>query len=436
MSDTSSSPNTSSDKSNQEKLIAHDLLFHMTEEEIERAKIVESVLPFLRETAVQADHDAAFVLSHIEKFKACGLLGLIVPKEYGGLGGGLRDLTAATYTLGTACGSTALAFFFHCSSASRGLLALEALENNAFTAEEIPLVEQFATKVLSRMPQHWMGNFGSESPKSAHSTLTIKTTATPAEGGWILNGVKFFGCGTGFADYYLVTAKLEGYDTAEGLATFFVPRQAQGVTERGVWNPIGMRASSSQGIVLKDVFVPADEALTIPSAFVTMLQYSRGSFVGNQLASAAGYVGIAKNVYDFALEFLLSMRFHDTQELIVKNSSFHQVLIGQMKADLNTAIMWLQRQLELETSNPPLRPKVEVVEHWRLCKGQMAEAAFQVAINALKACGTRNTVNDGVIARAIRDLSMLLVQAFPMERGQIEAAKMIINQQETKTFSV
>ena len=66
----------------------------------------------------------------------------------------------------------------------------------------------------------------------------------------------------------------------------------------------------------------------------------------------------------------------------------------------------------------------------------MAEAAFEVALCALKACGTRNTNNDGVIARAIRDLSMLMVQAFPLERGQIEAAKMIITNRETDIFSV
>ena len=69
----------------------------MTEEEIERAKIVESVLPFLRESVVQSDLKASFILSHIDQFRDCGLLGLIVPKAYGGLSGGLRDLTAAVY---------------------------------------------------------------------------------------------------------------------------------------------------------------------------------------------------------------------------------------------------------------------------------------------------------------------------------------------------
>ena len=59
--------------------------------------------------------------------------------------------------------------------------------------------------------------------------------------GYILNGVKSFGCATGVADRYLVTASLEGYDTAAGLCTFFVERDAPGVSEREHWDAIGMR---------------------------------------------------------------------------------------------------------------------------------------------------------------------------------------------------
>lgn len=61
-----------------------------------------------------------FPLSHIALLREAGLMGLIVPEEHGGLGGTLRDLAAATYAMGTACPSTALAYFFHNTSASRG----------------------------------------------------------------------------------------------------------------------------------------------------------------------------------------------------------------------------------------------------------------------------------------------------------------------------
>ena len=75
---------------------------------------------------------ARFPVGHVQLLREAGLLGLVVPEEFGGLGGTLRDLAAATFAMGTACPSTALAYFFHNTSASRGLLPLEAIEAGLF----------------------------------------------------------------------------------------------------------------------------------------------------------------------------------------------------------------------------------------------------------------------------------------------------------------
>jgi Acyl-CoA dehydrogenases len=82
-----------------------------------------------------------------------------------------------------------------------------------------------------------------------------------------------------------------------GLGVFFVRREAPGVRERAKWDSLGMRATATHGLILDEVFVPADEALALPGAFVKMMQMSRGSFVGNQVAVAAIYLGVAYNVW-------------------------------------------------------------------------------------------------------------------------------------------
>ena len=117
-------------------LTGQRFLESMTPAEQRRAEHVESVLPALRAAAEEADARGEFFLPHVKTLSDAGLLGLIVPQEFGGMGGGLRDLAAATYALGAACPSTALAYFFHCSSASRGLLALEALDAGLFDDAE------------------------------------------------------------------------------------------------------------------------------------------------------------------------------------------------------------------------------------------------------------------------------------------------------------
>lgn len=409
----------------------------MTSAERARAQKVEDILPVLRATAQSVDIEGAFNLDHVSTLSKAGLLGLVVPETYGGLGGSLRDLCAATFAMGTACPSTALAYFFHCSSSSRGLLALEAIEAGLFTHDEVPVVKAFAEKVLFTMGRDgkWLANFASESVKSEKAAITIATKATPTQGGFLINGVKSFGSATGVADRYLVTAALDGASDGASLATFMMNKNDKGVKERTKWDALGMRGTATHGLILEDVFVPHEDALAIPGAFTRSMQMSRGSFVGNQLAGTAVYAGAAWHVYHSTIDALKARSFSDTGRSI-GSSALHQSLVGDMMVDMETALLWLRRQLHLETSEPPLKSKSEVVKSWRLCKGMIAESGFQVAMKALKCMGTSGTTNGGLQARSLRDMAMGLVQAFPAERGKLMAAQLELEGEEQAQFGL
>ena len=204
--------------------------------------------------------------------------------------------------------------------------------------------------------------------------------------------------------------------------------------ERERWDAIGMRGTATHGLILEDVFVAAEDALAVPGAFVRCMQMSRGSFVGNQLAGTAVYAGAAKAIYDNTVKLLTERKFADTGRPL-GTSPLHQEILGKMMVDLETAMLWLRRQLELETAEPPLLDKQRVVQQWRLCKGVVAESGYQVAMGAFKAGGTSGTTNTGPNARAIRDMAMGLVQAFPAERGRQMAAQMEIEGNEQAQFT-
>ena len=78
------------------------LVERMNDRERALAERVESVLPILKEKAIEVDRSGEFCTDHIATLSEAGLLGLVVPENYGGLGGGLRDLAAATFALGSA----------------------------------------------------------------------------------------------------------------------------------------------------------------------------------------------------------------------------------------------------------------------------------------------------------------------------------------------
>ncbi len=411
-------------------LTAEGLLSDLTAAERERAEQVESILPSIAAAASEADRAGAFPEGHVKLLADAGLLGLVVPTEYGGLGGGLRDLAATTYALGTVCGSTALAYFFHCSASSRGLLPLAALDAGLYSAEDAPAVRAFAEKVLFLMgrDENCLANFASEAVKASNANVLISTTATRTAGGWILDGEKSFGCLSGTADFYLVTARREDVEGIDGLCLFLVARDSANVRPRAQWNGLGMRASDNHGLVMEGCFVPDDHALTVPGGFTKATTMSRGSWVGNQVAIAAIYAGVARGAWEHALGRTMAATFADTGKPIA-SSAMHQVLIGEGEEALAEAHLWLRRQVELEASDPPLLPKPAVVASWKLAKGAVCERSHEVAVLALKMCGSSGALMDNVIGRSLRDTAMGLVQAFPAERGKLDLAKMVVDQE-------
>lgn len=417
------------------KLFCELLIEDMSPAERERAERVESILPTLRERAAETDKKGEFNPDNVRLLSEAGLLGLVVPEAYGGLGGGLRDWAAACFAIGSVCPSTGLAYFFHNTSASRGNLALAAIEAGLFPEEQVPQVKAFAEKVLYTMGRDgkWLANYASESVKSEKSAITITTTAKKVDGGWELNGEKSFGCATGIADYYLVTAGLEGIDDASALATFIVDRSAPGTRGRIEWDAMGMRGTATEGLVLEKVFVPEENALGLQGAFAKSCQMSRTGFVGNQVAASVIYLGAATGVYQTAVKHLKDKKFADTGRPI-GTGPYQQQLVGEMYANLMTALLWARRMVDIESSEPPIVSKEEGLRFWRTCKGQIAEHSFQVGTAALKCAGTSGTMFSTPYSRGLRDLAMGLVQAFPAERGRLEAASLIIEGQEQLSF--
>ena len=417
------------------KLTAEYLVEDYTAEEKAILQRVEDVLPVLAERSGPMDKEGFLDPANVKTLSDAGLLGLVVPKEYGGLGGDLRVWAGACFAIGTVCPSTALSYFFHLTSASRGNLSLKALDAGLFNDEEAPIVKEFAEKVLYTMGRDgkWLANFASESVKSEGAAITITTKAVPVDGGWELTGTKSFGCATGIADQYLVAASLDGIDDASGLCTFIVDRDAPGSRSRINWDAMGMRGSATDGLVLEKVFVPAKNALAIPGSFAKMCTQSRSGYVGNQVAASSIYLAGAFAVYHEALNNMRTRKFEDTGKPL-GTGPYQSQLIGQMFADLNTAMLWARRMIDIETSEPPIMPKEEVMPFWRTCKGQVAEYSFKVTQHALKLAGTAGTLFDTPFSRAVRDLAMGLVQAFPAERGRLETAKMLMEESEQLSF--
>ena len=105
----------------------------------------------------------------------------------------------------------------------------------------------------------------SEGNQAAAGKQAFTTTATRQEGGWRVNGRKIFASLSGAADYYVMLAT-EDKPNATARDTLFLalPKDADGLSIVGDWDPLGMRGTVSRTLLMNNVFVP-DELQMMPA---------------------------------------------------------------------------------------------------------------------------------------------------------------------------
>ena len=101
-----------------------------------------------------------------------------------------------------------------------------------------------------------IGCFGLTESDGGSDPASMRTTATPTKGGYILNGAKMWITNSPIADVALVWAKLDG-----AIRGFLVDRGSEGFSTPQIKNKLSLRASITGEIALSDVFVPEDKIL-------------------------------------------------------------------------------------------------------------------------------------------------------------------------------
>lgn len=190
--------------------------------------------------AATVDNGRTYPSEGLAALGAAGLMGLLIPAEQGGLGGGLGDLAAVGEELGAVCASTAMCFLMH--SCGAALLAAKA------TGAQIDAWLRPAGRGAALATLAF-----SERGSGAHF-YAPEITATATDGGFLLTGRKHFVTSGGHATLYPVLVNATG---AQGLDILVVTRDLPGVSFEGAWDGIGMAGNSSIAMVLDNVEVPA-----------------------------------------------------------------------------------------------------------------------------------------------------------------------------------
>jgi alkylation response protein AidB-like acyl-CoA dehydrogenase len=221
------------------------------------------------------------------------------------------------------------------------------------------------------------------------------TTASRVDGGYVVNGRKFFVSLAGAAPVFATPAIRPGDEPwIERTLYLQVPKDAPGVTFPGEWDPMGMRATVSRDMLLRDVFVPDDAEVLPPGGFGAM--YNAFPQL-SPLTFCATFLGLMQAAYDSALAYLAgalpgSPGLHT--EAAAKGPAVAEMLFA-----LEAARALYYRAISEARVNAP----ADAVQRARAAVVTIHRSAVTVTQEAIRVCGGRGMLKRYPLERYARD---------------------------------
>ena len=262
--------------------------FQLDEEQLQLKKSVREFAE--REIAphvMKWDEAGEFPLATIKELGKLGLMGMIFPPEYGGVGMGYIEYATAIEELSRVDGSVGIIMAAHTSLCS----------NHIFVAG----TEEQKKKYLSKLATgEFIGAWGLTEPSAGSDAGSARMTAVRKQGSWVLNGTKTFCTNGHYADVLVVLAVTDRASHTHGLSAFIVEKDTRGFRAGKKENKLGLRASDTAELVFEDCEVPAEN----------LLGQEGGGFSdamrvldGGRISIAALGLGMAVGAFEAALKY-------------------------------------------------------------------------------------------------------------------------------------
>jgi alkylation response protein AidB-like acyl-CoA dehydrogenase len=256
-----------------------------------REKLADLAAELAAEFAIRAaehDRDNSFPVENVARMKECGYTALVIPEKHGGLGADLEDFVLCQEQLGQGCAATAIAINMH-------LFGLGSMAERSTGRPE----EMLFFDAIGRGKQILGG--GISEPETGGDWGSFATKARRDGEFYILNGRKTFTSLSPVIDLFMIMATLEE-SSPRASATFVIPRGVSGLQLVETWDAMGMRATASHDLLIKDVRVPA-AAMSESRAVGPIDSQGISLFAWFSLSVAAVYTGVAIAALKFTKEF-------------------------------------------------------------------------------------------------------------------------------------
>lgn len=241
----------------------------------------------IRPRLMEWDESQEFPIDVLKKLGDLGLMGVLVPTEYGGSGFGYFEYVTALTEIGSICGSIGLSVAAHNSLCTGHILQFGNEEQK----------QKYLPKLASA---EYLGAWALTEPNTGSDAMRMKVTATKDGDYYILNGAKCWITHGKSSDVLVAIVRTGELLDSHGMSTFIIDRNNPGLKAGKKENKLGMRASETAEVIFEDCRVHKSMMLGEEGdGFIQAMKV----LDGGRISIAALSLGIAKGALNASIEY-------------------------------------------------------------------------------------------------------------------------------------
>lgn len=346
--------------------------------------------------AAEVDEEERFPEETVAKMAKIGLMGIPVPKQYGGAGGTNLMYGMAVEELSRVCATTGVILSAHTS-----LCVAPIMENG--TEEQ---KQRYLPKLASG---EWIGAFGLTEPNAGTDAAGQQTTAVLDGDEWVLNGSKIFITNGNYAHVFIVIAMTDKSLGTKGISAFIVEKTDPGFSIGKKEKKMGIRGSATTELIFEDCRIPKDRQLgQLGKGFGLAMK----TLDGGRIGIACQALGIAQGAMDETVKYTKERKQFGRSIAQFQNTQFQM-------ADLETKVQ--AARLLCRSAHYKKDHGIPYSADAAMAKLFSAETAMEVTTKAVQFHGGYGYTREYPVERMMRDAKITEIY-----EGTSEVQRMVI----------
>jgi alkylation response protein AidB-like acyl-CoA dehydrogenase len=355
----------------------------------------------IRPHIMEWDEAQYFPVELFKQLGDLGLMGVLVPEEYGGSGLGYQEYVDVIVEVARVCGSIGLSLAAHNSLCTGHILAFANEEQKQKWLPKLATAE-------------WIGAWGLTEANTGSDALRMMTTAVEDGDDYIINGAKNWITHGKSGDIAVVMVRTGEQGSSKGISAIVVERGTPGFSAGKKENKLGMRASETTEMIFDNCRVPKANLLgNVGDGFKQAMKV----LDGGRISIAALALGIARGAFDAAVAYS-----KQRQQFGQPISSFQAISfkLADMATEIEASELLIRQAADLKNRHLPMTKESAMAKYFA------SEVSVKVATEAVQIFGGYGYTKDFPVEKFYRDSKLCTIGEGTSEIQKIVIAREIL----------